>query len=59
MARFFHRSKAMSKSKQPAHLLVCVFLWALASKAIHSDTVSLRLSSPAGGVEFKAGGGQP
>ena len=49
----------MSKSKQPAHLLVCVFLWALASKAIHSDTVSLRLSSPAGGVEFKAGGGQP
>jgi hypothetical protein len=52
----------MSKSKQPGHLLLCAgaafFLWALASKAIHSDTVSFRLS-PEGGVEFKAEGGQP
>jgi len=52
----------MSKSKQLAHLLACAgaafFLWALASKAIHSDTVTFRLS-PAGGVEFKAEGDQP
>ena len=51
----------MSKSKQLAHLLVCAgaafFLWALASRAIHSETVTFRLS-PVGGFEFKAEGSQ-
>jgi len=52
----------MSKSKPLAHLLVCAgtafFFWALASRAIHSETVTFRLS-PEGGVEFKAEGSQP
>jgi hypothetical protein len=51
----------MSKSKQLVHLLACAsaafFLWALASRALHSETVTFRLS-PAGGFEFKAEGSQ-
>jgi cellobiose-specific phosphotransferase system component IIC len=57
----FAKGKTMSKSKQLAHLLVCAgavfFFWALASRAIHSETVTFRVS-PAGGFEFKAEGSQ-
>lgn len=49
----------MSKSKQLFHLIVCsgiaLFFWALASRAMHSETVTFRMS-PADGFEFKAEG---
>jgi len=52
----------MSKSKQLVHLAVCAgvafFFWALASRAMHSETVTFRLS-PADGFEFKAEGSRP
>ena len=51
----------MSKPKPLIHLIVCsgiaLFFWALASRALHSETVTFRLS-PAGGFEFKAEGSQ-
>lgn len=51
----------MSKSKKILHLLAfsgaAMLLWALASRAITSETVTLRLSAT--GFEFKAEGFMP
>jgi hypothetical protein len=52
----------MPTPKQLVHLTVCagvaLFFWALASRAMHSETVTFRLS-PADGFEFKAEGSRP
>jgi hypothetical protein len=52
----------MFKSKQLVYLIaslgVTLFFLALASRTMHAETVTLRLS-PSGGLEFKAEGSQP
>ncbi len=53
------KGKAMTPSKHFLLLIVCsgivFFFWALASRAMHSDTITFRFS-PADGFEFKAEG---
>jgi len=50
----------MSKSKHLLHLIVCsglaLFLWALASRAMTADSLTLRISPH--GLEFHAEGSQ-
>jgi hypothetical protein len=52
----------MSKSKQLVYLIACLgvslFFLALASRTMHAETVTFRLS-PTAGFEFKAEGSQP
>jgi hypothetical protein len=53
------KGKAMTPSKHLLRLILCsgiaLFFAALASRAMHSDTVTFRFS-PADGFEFKAEG---
>ena len=58
---FTVNTKIMNAQKRIFSLIVCsgiaLFFWALASRAITSDKVTLRVS-PVGGVEFHAEGSQ-
>ena len=58
---FTLNTKTMNKQNRILFLIICsgiaLFFWALASRAITSDKVTLRVS-PVGGVEFHAEGSQ-
>ena len=58
---FILKMKTMNAQKRILSLIVgsgiALFFWALASRAITSDKITLRVS-PIGGVEFQAEGSQ-
>ena len=58
---FTLKMKTMNAQKRMLSLIVgsgiALFFWALASRAITSDKITLRVS-PIGGVEFQAEGSQ-
>lgn len=58
---FTLKMKTMNVQKRFLYLILCsgiaLFFWALASRAITSDKITLRVS-PISGVEFQAEGSQ-
>jgi hypothetical protein len=57
---FFKKAEAMTPSKHLLRLIVCsgivLFFWALASRAMTADSLTLRISPH--GLEFHAEGSQ-